>query len=165
VSFGPARCILDSGELRTTTKRGGELEMAKETVRIAAMAAAVGFLVIAAFQVALALGAPLGRAAWGGAYDEQLPMGLRIASGVAVGVWVLAALIVLGRAGYRVVRLPYGVLRWGTWVLVGLLFVGALMNIASSSGWERFGWGPVALILGALCLFVALRAGPVPGRG
>jgi hypothetical protein len=139
--------------------------VAKEPVRIAAMAAAVGFLVIAAFQVALALGAPLGRAAWGGAYEGQLPMGLRIASGVAAGVWVLAALIVLGRAGFRVVPLPYGVLRWGTWVLVGLLFVGALTNIASSSGWERFGWGPVALIVGALCLFVALRAEPVSGRG
>ena len=139
--------------------------MAKETVRIAAMAAAVGFLLIAAFQVALALVAPLGRAAWGGGYDEQLPMGLRIASGVAVAVWVLAALIVLGRAGFRVVRLPYGVLRWGTWVLVVLMFVGTLMQFASSSGWERFGWGPVALILGVLCLFVALRAEPVSGRG
>ena len=139
--------------------------MAKETVRIAAMAAAVGFLLIAAFQVALALGAPLGRAAWGGAYEGQLPMGLRIASGVAVAVWVLAALIVLGRAGFRVVRLPYGVLRWGTWVLVVLMFVGTLMQFASSSGWERFGWGPVALILGVLCLFVALRAEPVSGRG
>ncbi len=142
-----------------------ELEVAKEAVRVAAMAAAICFLVIAAFQVALVLGAPLGRAAWGGAYDEQLPMGLRIASGVAAGVWVLAALIVLGRAGFRVVRLPIGVLRWGTWVLVGLLFVGALMNVASSSGWERFGWGPLALILVALCLFVALGAEPVSGSG
>jgi hypothetical protein len=139
--------------------------VAKETVRIAAIAAAIGFLVIAAFQVALALGAPLGSAAWGGAYDEQLPMGLRIASGVAVCVWVLAALILLGRAGFRVVPLPYGVLQWGTWVLVVLLFVGALMNFASSSGWERFGWGPFSLILGVLCLFVALRAEPVSGRG
>ena len=139
--------------------------MAKETVTIAAMAAAVGFLVIAAFQVALALGAPLGRAAWGGAYDEQLPMGLRIASGVAVAVWVLAAMVVLGRAGFRVVPLPNSVLRWGTWVLVVLLLVGALMNMASSSGWERFGWGPFSLILGILCLFVALGAEPVSGRG
>jgi hypothetical protein len=91
--------------------------------------------------------------------DERA--GLRIASGVAVGVWVLAALIVLGRAGIGVVPLPYGVLRWGTWVFVGLLFVGALMNIASSSGWERFGWGPVALILGVLCLLVA-EVNPLP---
>jgi hypothetical protein len=130
--------------------------MAKGPVRIAAMAAAVGFLGIASFQAAIALGAPFGRASWGGAYDGQLPVGLRVASGVAVGVYILAALIVLGRGGFRGVPLPFGVLRWGTWVLVGLMFVGAVVNLASSSGWERFGWGPVALIEGVLCLFVAL---------
>ena len=139
--------------------------MVKEPVRIAAVAAAVGFLLQATFQAALALGAPLGSASWGGAYEGQLPMGLRIASGVAVGVYVLFALIVLGRGGFRGVLLPYGVLRWGTWVIVGLMFIGALLNIASSSGWERFGWGPFALIEGVLCLFVALRAGSGSGRG
>jgi hypothetical protein len=91
-------------------------------------------------------------------------MGLRIASGVAVGVYVLAALIVLGRAGFRGVPLSRGFLRWGTWVLVGLMLLGALENFASSSGWERFGWGPFTLILALLCLFVALRAGPVSSR-
>jgi len=40
-------------------------------VRSAAVAAAVGFLVIAAFQLALALGAPLGRAAWGGTHVRR----------------------------------------------------------------------------------------------
>ena len=34
--------------------------------RTPAVAAAAGFLAIATFQAALALGAPLGRAAWGG---------------------------------------------------------------------------------------------------
>jgi hypothetical protein len=139
--------------------------MAKGPVRIAAVAAATGFLTQAAFQAALALGAPLGSASWGGAYEGQLPMGLRIANGVAVCVYVLFALIVLGRGGFRGVPLPYSVLRWGTWVLVGLMFLGALLNLASSSGWERFGWGPLALILALLCLFVALRAGPVSSRG
>jgi hypothetical protein len=139
--------------------------MAKKPVRIAAMAAAGGFLMQAAFQAALALGAPLGSASWGGAYQGQLPTGLRIASGVAVCVYVLFALIVLGRGGIRGVPLPYGVLRWGTWVLAGLMLVGALPNLASSSGWERFGWGPLALTLALLCLFVALRAGPVSGKG
>ena len=139
--------------------------MAKEPVRIAAVAAAAGFLLLAAFQASLALGAPLGRAAWGGAYDGQLPMSLRIASGVVVGVYVLLALIVLGRAGVRGVPLTQGFLRWGIWVIVGLMFIGALLNIASSSGWERFGWGPFALIEGVLCLFVALRAGSGSGRG
>jgi len=139
--------------------------MAREPVRIAAVAAAAGFLLQAAFQAALALGAPLGSASWGGAYEGQLPMGLRIASGVAVCVYVLFALIVVGRGRFRGVPLPNGVLRWGTWALVVLMFLGALPNLASSSGWERFGWGPLALVLALLCLFVALRAGPVPGEG
>jgi hypothetical protein len=108
--------------------------MAKEPVRIAA----VGFLLQAAFQAAIALGAQLGYASWGGAFDGRLPMGLRIASGVVMGVYVQFALIVLGRAGFREVPLTYGFLRWGTWVLVGLMFLGALPNLASSSGWERF---------------------------
>ena len=135
--------------------------MAMDAVRVAALAAATGFLVQAAFQAAIALGAPLGGASWGGAYEGQLPMSLRIASGVAVGVYMLAALIVVGRGGVHGVPVPCGVLRWGTWALAGLLFAGALANFASSSGWERFGWGPFAMILAVLCLFVALRAGPV----
>ncbi|HEX2739045.1 MAG TPA: hypothetical protein VHM69_01260, partial [Rubrobacter sp.] len=114
--------------------------MAKETARIAAVAAALGFLVMAAFQAALALGAPLGSAAWGGAHEGQLPMGLRIASAVAVAVYSLFALLVLGRGGFQGVPLPYGVLRWGTWVLVVLMILGMFMNVASSSGWERFLW-------------------------
>ena len=40
---------------------------------LAATLAAAGFLVIAAFQFALALGAPLGRAAWGGRNAELSP--------------------------------------------------------------------------------------------
>jgi hypothetical protein len=139
--------------------------MAKRSVRIAAVAAAAGFLLQAAFQAAIALGAPLGSASWGGAYQGQLPTGLRIASAIAVGVYVLFALLVLGRAGFRGVPLPNGVLRWGTWVLAGLMFLGALANFASSSGWERFGWGPLSLILAVLCLLVALRAEPVSRGG
>ena len=72
---------------------------ATATARGVAVAAAVGFLVIAIFQAALALGAPLGRAAWGGT-RTHLPTGLRIASAAAVVFWLLAALIVLGRAGF-----------------------------------------------------------------
>lgn len=122
--------------------------------RGAAIAAAVGLLAIAGFQAALALGAPLGRAAWGGT-RTHLSTGLRIASGVAVVLWVVAALIVLGRAGSQVSPIPDAIARWGTWVVVGVLSVGALMNFASSSPWERFLWGPLALLLAVLCFFVA----------
>lgn len=78
--------------------------------RRAAAATAVGFLAIAAFEAALAAGAPFGRAAWGGAHTH-LPAGLRIASAVAVGVWLFAALIILRRGGFRVSPLPPAFLR------------------------------------------------------
>ena len=126
------------------------------------MVAAVGLLAIACFQAALVLGAPLGRAAWGGTH-VRLPPRLRVASAVAVGVWVLATLIVLGRAGFGVTPLPSGVVRWGTWVLVGMLLLGALMNFISPSRWERFLWGPLALILAGLCLVVARAGGVAAG--
>jgi hypothetical protein len=121
----------------------------------AAVIAAAGFLVIAAFQAALALGAPWGRAAWGGTHGARLPRGLRIASALATGFWVLAALVVLGRAGFDASPLSPEVARWGTWVLVVLLPLGAIMNFASSSRWERFLWGPVALLLAVCCLVLA----------
>jgi hypothetical protein len=121
----------------------------------AAILAAAGFLVIAVFQFALAVGAPLGRAAWGGA-NERLPKRLRIGSAVAVAIWLFAALIVLARGGSPVVPLPVTLAEWGIWVLVGLSLVGAIVNFASSSPWERFGWGPLALLLALLCLIVAL---------
>jgi hypothetical protein len=127
------------------------------TARTAAVLVAAGFLTIAGFQVALALGAPLGHAAWGGRH-RRLPTRFRIGSAVAVVIWILAALIVLGRAGFQVSPLPDAVERWGTWVLVGVLPLGALMNVASSSPWERYLWGPLALILALLSLVVALNA-------
>jgi hypothetical protein len=124
------------------------------TARGAAVAAVVGFLVIAIFQAALALGAPLGRAAWGGT-RRHLPTSLRFASAAAVVFWLLAALIVLARAGFEMSPVSDAVARWGTWILVGVLLVGALMNFASSSPWERFLWGPLALLLAVLCFVLA----------
>jgi len=122
--------------------------------RAAAAGAATGFGLLAAFQVALALGAPLGHAAWGGT-QEQLPSGLRIASAFAAVVFVVAALMVLSRAGYRMSPLPLSVARWGIWVLVAVLTLSALGNFASSSNWERFLLGPIALVEALLCLIVA----------
>ena len=127
---------------------------ATRAARPAAVAAAIGFVGYAGFEVALALGAPLGRAAWGGIHAE-LPTGLRIASGGAAVFWILAALVVLGGAGYRVSPVSYRVSRYGTRVLVGLLALGTLMNAASASNWERFLQAPIAFLLALLCLVVA----------
>lgn len=125
----------------------------RPTRRVAGVLAA-GFLVVASFQAALALGAPLGRAAFGGAHAGTLPLEFRVASAVAAGFWALAALHALSRGGVtrRFPRLAY----WrATWLLAGLTAVGALMNAASSSPWERFGWAPFTLGLSILCVLLA----------
>ena len=116
--------------------------------------AAIGYLGIAGFQVVLALGAPLGHAAWGGKH-RVLPTRFRAASGVAAVIWIVGAVIVLGRAGWEISPLPESVERWGTWVFVGLLALGTVMNAASSSRWERFVWAPVSAILAVLTWVVA----------
>jgi hypothetical protein len=132
------------------------------THQTVALTAAGGFGVIVAFQVALALGAPLGAAAWGGATTGPLPATLRVASAVACVIWSLAAVIVLHRAGFDVVALPAGLTWWGTWTLVGVLVLGAVMNFASASPWERYGWGPFTLVLAGLCLVVARMPATAP---
>jgi hypothetical protein len=48
-------------------------------------------------------------------------------------------------------------------VLVGLLSLGVLMNLASSSDWERFLQAPIAAVLAALCLVVARRPSGAAG--
>jgi hypothetical protein len=126
-------------------------------VEAAGVAAAIGCLGVAVFQVALAAGAPLGRAAWGGAH-ERLPRHLRVASAAAAGVWVFAALIVLAAAGFEASPIPAAVAGWATWVLAAFLLVGAVMNLLSRSRLERIIWGPVALVLACLTAIVASGA-------
>ena len=121
---------------------------------VAATLAAAGFLVIAAFQFALARGAPLGRAAYGGRNAELSPA-LRRASAGAVVIWLLAAVVILGAGRVLAVPLPDVVVGIGPWVLVGLSFLGAIVNLASSSPWERFGWAPFSAALAVLSFIVA----------
>lgn len=126
--------------------------------RTAAAAAAVGFAGIALFQAALAAGAPLGHAAWGGAH-AHLSSSQRIGSGVAVLVWMAAALVVLGRAGVWSAGRHALLFRRGTWFLAGVSVLAAIMNLASQSRWENAIFGPLAIALAVLCTIVA-RSGP-----
>ncbi|HZB01680.1 MAG TPA: hypothetical protein VE800_06200 [Actinomycetota bacterium] len=130
------------------------------TAGIAAVAAAIVCVGIAGFQAALSAGAPLGVAAWGGG-STTLATGYRIASGFAVVLWLLAAVVVLERSGSDVSPLAGAFVRWGTWFVFGLSLVGAFLNAASRSPWERFLWAPVSLVLAILVLVVA-RSDAVP---
>jgi len=123
-----------------------------------------GLLVVTAFQAALTFGAPLGAAAQGGTNSGQLPGDLRLVTGLSAVLWLFAVLLVLARGGHALVPLPDAVTRVGTWVLVGLLGLGTLMNFASSSPWERFGWGPFTLVLLILAVVLARRGLPPAAR-
>lgn len=131
----------------------GTVTMSLFQAKTPAIVAAAGFIGIAVFQAALALGAPLGRAAWGGAQPRLTPR-LRVASGFAVAVWALATSIILGRAGLRLSAMPPVFDRWGTLALIGVMAASAIINFASRSSWERLFWGPVTLLLAALGLLV-----------
>jgi hypothetical protein len=125
-------------------------------VIIAAVLGVVLLVAIAAFQLALALGAPWGAAAWGGQNPGVLPRRFRIASGVAaVVVYPLIIALVLASAGLIDDGwLPVD----GTvimWALAGLLGVGAIMNFVSRSAPERR-WGAVALTIALCCVVIAL---------
>jgi hypothetical protein len=122
--------------------------------RVAAVMA-VGCLLVAAFQVALTLGAPLGAAALGGSSSGPLPESLRYVTALTALVWLFGTLVVLARGGYTISPLPRAVATRGTWVLVGTLGVATLLNFASSSPWERFGWGPFSLAMLVLCITLA----------
>jgi hypothetical protein len=65
----------------------------------AAVLAAVLFVGMAAFQVMLALGAPLGAHVLGGRHPGTLPNRLRAFSAIAAAILVGGALVILARAG------------------------------------------------------------------
>jgi hypothetical protein len=116
---------------------------------------AVLLAIIGVFQLALALGAPWGKAAWGGRIEGVLPARLRIASGVAaILVYPLIALLMLGSA--RVVEvdwLPTGEVVM--WVVTAFFTLGALANLASRSKVERV-WSPVSLAIAVCSAIIAL---------
>ena len=127
---------------------------------IAALVFVVVLALLGAFQVALALGAPWGRFAWGAQHPDVLPTGYRVASGASVLVCGLLALVSLDLAGVSDV-FPNAFSRVAIWVVFGVLALGVLMNAISRSKPERLAMTPVALLLAGLAGWLALT-GPVP---
>ena len=124
-------------------------------MRFAAVVAASLLGVIAAFQLALALGMPTRGMAWGGHYDGKLPVGLRIASAVAgLVIYPLATLLILEAAGVTDFEVVPDVGPVGMWVFTGLFAFGALLNLVSRSKAERV-WAPVSMGISVCCGIVA----------
>ena len=138
--------------------------MTRTLGRTAARGAAVFCLAFAAFQVSLALGAPFGKMAWGGASPPVLPNNLRAASAGAAVYLVLAAVVMLVRAGDLGARLPQRPFWWINLVLAIQLALNTLGNLAAQGDAERYGMGAASL-LGCLLCLAALSSRSRPGAG
>ena len=106
------------------------------------------------FQALLVCGLPLGRFAWGGQH-EVLPTRLRVGSLVSMVIYVLIGWVLLARAGQD--SGGHGVLGVAAWVIAGFFLLGAAGNLASRSRPERFVMTPVAVLLCALTVVVAVQ--------
>ena len=119
--------------------------------RLSARAAAAFCFAFAAFQVALALGAPYGQIAWGGS-SAVLPPDLRAASAGACLYLLAMGAMMLGRAGDWARGWP----RW-PFLAVNILLaiqlaLNTAANLAAQTGAERFGMGAASLVGCLLCL-------------
>ena len=116
--------------------------------------AIVSFFVIA-FQIALALGAPWGAYAMGGAFPGQFPPELRVAAVVQAVILAGLALVVLARAGITLPKWSR-TSRWLVWVVVAFSALSLVLNLITPSARERAIWAPVALIMLTSSVIVAI---------
>ncbi|WP_052665206.1 hypothetical protein [Nitriliruptor alkaliphilus] len=126
-------------------------------MQTAAITAAVSLAAIGVFQLALALGAPLGRAAWAGQHPGVLPRNLRIASAAAAVLYPLMIVLVLASAGVIDDAAVPGSGVVAMWFLTAFFGLGVLANGASRSRPERI-WAPVSLVIAVCCAIVATSA-------
>jgi hypothetical protein len=129
------------------------------TAMLASVLAALVLGFVAIFQILLAIGLPLGKAAWGGTH-RVLPPHLRVASALSSLLLGLAIWIVLARTD--VVRIPWqpSSVRAGTWVVFSFLTLNTVGNFASKSRIERTVMTPAAFICSVCLLVVALSNFP-----
>jgi hypothetical protein len=125
---------------------------------LAAILFSIVTLGVIAFQIALALGAPWGAYAMGGAFPGRYPPRMRVAAAGMAALLGLLVLIVLSSAGLIVVPMLSG-LPSLIWLVVAFSAVSVVLNAASRSAGERRIWVPVALVMLVSSLVVALAPG------
>ena len=130
-----------------------------DTTDLAALVTAGLLIPVAAFQAALAGGAPWGDVSYGGragATGGVLPRSYRAMSAASVLLLALAAWVVLAHAGL----VPSGVLgdelpRAAVWVVFGFLLINTATNAASTHPLERFVFGAISFVSAAASFVVA----------
>ncbi len=132
--------------------------------RWSARLAAGFFVLFSIFQVALALGAPLGFMAWGGR-SAVLPAPLRASSALAALVLAGAAVVMLVRAGDLGRTAPRPLFLGLNILFAGYLLLNTAGNLVSQSPMERAVMGSATMLGSALCILAAVLARPVKVGG
>ena len=122
-----------------------------------ALALTVILTALGIFQLALALGAPLGRFAWGGQH-RVLPARLRVGSAVAIAIYALIVVIALDRIG-AIDVFPDLFAMIAMWVVFAYFALGIVLNAASRSKSERVVMVPVTIVLAVLSFCIAMGWG------
>jgi len=122
---------------------------------IATLVAVFTLGLLSLFQIALALGAPMGQFAWGGKH-RILPHNLRIGSMLSLFIYVGIAVCLLSKSGI-IHLIPQGtLLDILVWTTFAYLVLGVFMNAISRSKRERYTMTPVVILLAICTLTVAL---------
>jgi hypothetical protein len=129
--------------------------------RIAAFIYALVSAGVVAFQIALAVGAPWGAFAMGGAFPGQFPPALRIAALVQAILLGGMVFVVLARAGL-IFPSWLRVSRWLVWLVVAFATLSLFLNLITPSAGERAIWAPTALLLLLSSAFVAFSNSTEP---
>jgi hypothetical protein len=114
--------------------------------RTAALLYAIISLGVVLFQIALAVGAPWGTYAMGGAFLGQFPPSLRIAALIQAALLVGMAMVVLARAGL-ILPAWARISRWLVWFVVAFAALSLILNLITPSAGERAIWAPTAFLL------------------
>lgn len=121
----------------------------------AALVFAGASTVVVAFQIGLTVGAPWGAYAMGGTFPGRLPPAMRVAAAVQAVVLAFLAIVVLSEADIVLPALSEAV-PWLIWLAVAFSAVSVVLNAITRSPLERRTWLPVALVMFASSLAVAL---------
>ena len=109
----------------------------------------------AVFQFGLTLGAPWGEYTMGGRYPGTLPDSFRVATFFQGLVVLFFGWIVLSEAGLISPTFDR-VSGVGIWVIVAFFLLSTVLNSITNSRKERLLWAPIAVVMLASSLAVAL---------
>ena len=129
-------------------------------IELAAIGAAFLMVVVVAFQVALAAGLPLGEGTMGGraaTVAGVLEQPYRLMALASAAILVVAAWLVLGRAGLLTSFLSGQALVWSVWVVAGFMVLNTLTNLSGKHPLERWGMGSIPLGGALLVGYVGVR--------